>query len=149
MQFALLIYQDIERIVEGRSQSELAEIANEYAAITATPELSQNIPLGHSKDATTVRVQHGKTMTSEGTVAGPGATVASCYLFEAEDQGAAIDFAARFPAARLGGAIEVRPVGQYWQAVMLERLARVLRPPPVRPPRSSVKEMTGGTQIDS
>jgi hypothetical protein len=114
MQFVLLIYQDIERIVEGRSQSELAEIANEYAAITATPELSQNIPLGHSKDATTVRVQDGKTMTSEGTVAGPGATVASCYLFEAEDQGAAIDFAARIPAARLGGAIEVRPVGQYW-----------------------------------
>jgi hypothetical protein len=27
---------------------------------------------------------------------------------------AAIEFASRIPAARLGGAIEVRPVGQYW-----------------------------------
>ncbi len=114
MRFALLIYQDIERIVEGRSEPELAEIANEYAGIQATPGLSQNIPLGYPKNATTVRVQDGKTTTAEGTVAGPGATVASCYLFEAEDQGAAIEFAAKIPAARLGGAIEVRPVGQYW-----------------------------------
>jgi hypothetical protein len=117
MQFALLIYQDIERIVEGGSESELAEITDvleEYIALQSTPGLSRNIPLGHPKDATTVRVQDGTTMTAEGTFAGPGATVASCYLFEAEDQGDAIEFAAKIPAARLGGAIEVRPVGQYW-----------------------------------
>jgi hypothetical protein len=114
MQFALLIYQDLERIVEGRSESELAEIAKQYVELQATPGLSQNIPLGHPKDAATVRVQDGTTMTADGTVAGPGATVASCYLFDAEDQGAAIEFAAKIPAARLGGAIEVRPVGQYW-----------------------------------
>ena len=114
MQFALLIYQDVERIVEGRSQSELAEIANKYVAIQATPGLSQNIPLGYPKDATTVRVHDGKTITSEGTIAGPGATVASCYLFEADDKDRAIEFAAKIPAARLGGVIEVRPVGPYW-----------------------------------
>jgi hypothetical protein len=40
MQFALLIYQDIERIVEGGSESELAEITDvleEYIALQSTP----------------------------------------------------------------------------------------------------------------
>jgi len=33
---------------------------------------------------------------------------------EADDLDAAIELAARIPAARLGGAIEVRPVATYW-----------------------------------
>jgi hypothetical protein len=60
------------------------------------------------------RPVHGKTITSEGTLAGPSATAGSVYVFEADDMSAAIEFASRIPAARLGGAIEVRPVGQYW-----------------------------------
>jgi hypothetical protein len=32
------------------------------------------------------------------------------YLFEADDLDAAIDVAAKIPAARMGGAIEVRPL---------------------------------------
>jgi hypothetical protein len=47
-------------------------------------------------------------------VGGPDATVGSFYIFEADDKAAAIEFASRIPAARIGGAIEVRPVGQYW-----------------------------------
>ena len=70
--------------------------------------------LGSPKDATTVRVHDGATITSDGTVGGPDATVGSFYVFEAEDKAAAIEFASRIPAARIGGAIEVRPVGQYW-----------------------------------
>jgi len=33
---------------------------------------------------------------------------------EADDLDAAIELAGRIPAARLGGAVEVRPVGTYW-----------------------------------
>ena len=34
-------------------------------------------------------------------------------IFEADDLDAAIELAARIPAARLGGAIEVRPIVEY------------------------------------
>lgn len=114
MQFALLIYQNWKWIEEGTSETELAEVGKEYAEIAATPGLTSTLPLGFPKDATTVRVQDGKTMTSEGTVGGPSATAGSVYVFDADDKAAAIEFASRIPAARLGGAIEVRPVGQYW-----------------------------------
>jgi hypothetical protein len=35
-------------------------------------------------------------------------------MFEAENMEAAIALAARIPAARLGGAVEIRPVEKYW-----------------------------------
>jgi hypothetical protein len=114
MQFVLLIYQNWKWIEEGLSETELAEIGKEYRDVVATPGVTPGLPLGFPKDATTVRVQNGRTMASEGTVGGPSATVGSYYLFEADDKAAAIEFAARIPAARLGGAIEIRPVGQYW-----------------------------------
>jgi hypothetical protein len=114
MQFALLIYQNWTWIEEGIAESELAEVGKQYAAIAATPGLMSNLPLGRPKDAVTVRVQNGKTISAEGTVAGPGATAGSVYVFEADAMSAAIEFASRIPAARLGGAIEIRPVGQYW-----------------------------------
>jgi hypothetical protein len=61
-----------------------------------------------------VRVQDGKTITFDGTVAGIDATPGSCYVVEADDKDAVIAFAARIPATRIGGAVEVRPVGMYW-----------------------------------
>ena len=112
MQFVLLIHQPWKGI-EGLSETEIAELGKEYAEIATTPGLASTMPL-NPKDATTVRVQDGKTITSEGTVGGLDATVGSVYVFEAEDKDAAIEFAARIPAARIGGAIEVRPVGKYW-----------------------------------
>ena len=114
MQFALLIYQNWKWIEEGPSETEIAEIGKEYADLGATPGLTSTVPLGYRKEAMTVRVQDGRTITSEGTVGGPDATVGSVYVFEAENKDAAIEFAAKIPAARLGGAIEVRPVGIYW-----------------------------------
>jgi hypothetical protein len=119
MQFAVLIYQDwtwIDGLQEdsGLSETELAEIGKEYTELAATPGFQQNIPFGHPKDATTVRVQDGKAIAADGTVRGLSAAAGSVYVFEAEDKAAAIEFASRIPAARLGGAIEVRPIGQYW-----------------------------------
>lgn len=115
MQFALLIYQPWKRLEDGDfSESEMAELGKEYGEIATTPGLQSNTPFGPRKDATTVRVRDGKTITSEGTMGGIDATPGSVYIFEAEDKEAAIEFAARIPAARIGGAVEVRPVGIYW-----------------------------------
>jgi hypothetical protein len=114
MQFVLVIYQPWKRLEEGGFSETEAEILKEYDEIASTPGLKSNFPLGRRKDATTVRVQDGKTTTSDGTVGGIDATAGSFYVFEAEDKDAAIAFAARIPAARIGGAVEVRAVGRYW-----------------------------------
>jgi hypothetical protein len=44
--------------------------------------MKANYPLGYRKDATTVRVQDGQTITSDGTVGGIDATPGSFYVFE-------------------------------------------------------------------
>jgi len=40
--------------------------------------------------------------------------VAGFSVFEADDISSAIELAGRIPAARHGGAVEVRPVATYW-----------------------------------
>jgi hypothetical protein len=48
-----------------------------------------------------------------GRLDGNGA-VGGYFVLEADDLAAAIELASRIPAARHGGAIEVRPVATYW-----------------------------------
>ena len=60
--------------------------------------------------ATTVRVQDGRTLTTDGPFPETKEALGGYYLLEADDLDAAIELAARIPAARLGGAIEVRPL---------------------------------------
>jgi hypothetical protein len=60
--------------------------------------------------ATTVRVQDGKKMTTDGPFVETKEALGGYFFFEADDLDAAIDLAARVPAARMGGAVEVRPV---------------------------------------
>jgi hypothetical protein len=57
-------------------------------------------------------VRDGKTEVKNGTYLAEGA--AGCTMYEAESMDAAIALAARIPAARLGGAVEVRPAEKYW-----------------------------------
>ena len=64
--------------------------------------------------ATTVRVQYGRTLTTDGPYVETKEALDGYFLLEADDLDAAIEVASRVPAARLGGAIEVRPVERYW-----------------------------------
>ena len=59
-----------------------------------------------------MRVLDGKTQVKTGTYLPE--SVAGYTVFEAESMDAAIQLAARIPAARLGGAVEVRPAKKYW-----------------------------------
>jgi hypothetical protein len=63
--------------------------------------------------ATTVRVQDGKTLTTDGPFATVKEALGGYFTFEADDLDAAIELASRVPAARLGGAVEVRPLVEY------------------------------------
>jgi hypothetical protein len=60
--------------------------------------------------ATTVRVQDGKTLTTDGPFVAVKEALGGYLFFEAEDLDAAIELASRIPAARMGGAVEVRPL---------------------------------------
>ena len=63
--------------------------------------------------ATTVRVQDGKTLTTDGPFVDTKEALGGYFILEADDLDAAIEIASKVPAARLGGAIEVRPTEQW------------------------------------
>ncbi len=95
---------------EALSQEQKDAITGEYMAIAQAPGILGGHQLQPVETATTVRVQDGRTLTTDGPFAETKEVLGGYYLYEADDLDAAIDLAARIPAARMGGAIEVRPV---------------------------------------
>ena len=61
-------------------------------------------------DATTVRVRDGQTLVTDGPFADTKEIFAGFYLIEADDLDQATELAARIPAVRIGGSVEIRPV---------------------------------------
>jgi hypothetical protein len=94
------------------SKDEYKEVSAQYAAVNTTPKVKPGLPLGFPRDAVTVRVHDGETVTRPGPYMEH--SVGGYYEFEAETPEEAIRLAARIPAASQGGAVEVRPSQQYW-----------------------------------
>ena len=92
------------------SEEEQKAVYADYQAINQTAGVSPGVELAAPETATTVRVQDGKTLTTDGPFVELKEAVGGFLFFEADDLDAAIELASRIPAARLGGAIEVRPV---------------------------------------
>jgi hypothetical protein len=92
------------------SEDEQNAIHGEYMAINDATGVVGGHQLQPAATATTVRVQDGRVLTTDGPFAETKEELGGYYLFEADDLDAAIEVAARIPAARLGGAIEVRPL---------------------------------------
>jgi len=84
-----------------------------YQAINETPGVSPGHGLQPPDTATTVRVQGGRTITTDGPFVDTKEALNGYLVYEADDLDAAIELAARIPAARLGGAIEVRPIMEW------------------------------------
>jgi hypothetical protein len=95
---------------EALSEQQKSALTAEYMAIAQAPGMLGGHQLQGPETATTVRVQDGQTLTTDGPFAETKEAVGGYYLYEADDLDAAIELAARIPAARMGGAIEVRPV---------------------------------------
>jgi hypothetical protein len=116
--FVLLIYQGPTPPIPGTdrwkalSEAEQKSIYADYAAFGNTPGVSDGLPLGLPDAARTVQVRNGKTGVRNGTYLAEGA--AGYAVYEAESMEAAVDLATRIPAARLGGAVEIRPAEKYW-----------------------------------
>ena len=113
MQYVLLIYHGTS-LSTPRPEEEQKRIYAEWGEVNKTPGLTGGLPMGLPENATTVRVEDGKTLTTDGPFADTKEAVGGMFTLEADDLDAAIVVASRVPAARLGGAIEIRPVVTYW-----------------------------------
>jgi hypothetical protein len=111
MQYLLQIYSSTAMSAfEELPEEERSAILSEYMALNQAPGVVGGAQLQPPETATTVRVRDGRTLTTDGPFAETKEAFGGYYLFEADDLDAAIELASRIPAARLGGAIEVRPL---------------------------------------
>jgi hypothetical protein len=116
MKYMLLIHQgttptpDSPEAWENLSEDERNSIYQEYQAINDTPGVTTGLRLSPPENATTVRVEDGRTLTTDGPFVEVKEAIGGFFVFEADDLDAAIELASRVPAARRGGAVEVRPV---------------------------------------
>jgi hypothetical protein len=92
------------------SADEQQAIVEEYLAIRQSPGVVGGDQLQPVETATTVRVRDGDVLLTDGPFVDAKEHLGGYYLVEADDLDAALEIAARIPAARMGGAVEVRPV---------------------------------------
>jgi hypothetical protein len=95
---------------ESLSDEEKGKVYAAYKALNETPGLTPGVQMQPPETATTVRVQEGKTLTTDGPFVEIKEAIGGYCFFETDDLDAAIDLASRIPAAQMGGAIEVRPI---------------------------------------
>ena len=116
MQYMLLIHQGTTPTPldpdawATLSPEQQQEIYAAYREVNETPGVTPGQGLQAPETATTVRVQDGRALTTDGPFVDIKEALNGYLVYEAEDLDAAIALAARIPAARLGGAVEVRPV---------------------------------------
>jgi len=117
MKFVLMVYQGSTPLPgsdawQAMSEAEQKQVYLDYAELNRTTGIAPGLPLGLPEAARTVQVRDGKTLVKNGTYQAEG--VGGFSVYEAESMEAAIALAARIPAARLGGAVEIRPAEKYW-----------------------------------
>lgn len=115
MKYMLLIHQGATPLPgseewESLSEDEQKAVYGAYRTINETPGVSPGVRMQPPETATTVRVEDGKTLTTDGPFVETKEVLGGYLFFEANDLDAAIELASLVPAARMGGAVEVRPV---------------------------------------
>jgi hypothetical protein len=111
MQYLIQIYTgESMEAWERLAEPEKGAVTEEYMAIMQVPGISGGAQLEPPDTATTVRIDDGRTLTTDGPFAATKEALGGYYLYDAEDLDAAIELAGRIPAARMGGAVEVRPL---------------------------------------
>ena len=115
MKYMLLIHQGTTPLPgtpewEGLSDEQKGAVYAGYQAVNETPGMTPGVQMASPDTATTVRVQDGRTLTTDGPFVDIKEAIGGYCFLEADDLDAAIELASRVPAARMGGAIEVRPL---------------------------------------
>ncbi len=109
MKYAMLIYPK-PGSHDGLGEEEATALTAEYLALRADSRCVGGAHLQPGDMATTVRHGGGENLITDGPYADAKEVLGGYYVFEASDLDAALEFAQRIPAVRLGGAVEVRPL---------------------------------------
>jgi hypothetical protein len=119
MKYMLMIHQgdtptpDDQEAWSKLSDEEQKGVFAAYAEVNQTPGVTPaDVRLAPPQTATTVRVEDEKTLTTDGPFVSVKEALGGWLIYEADDLDAAIELASRIPAARMGGAIEIRPVAE-------------------------------------
>lgn len=117
MQYLMLINLGPKaRDYRNLSADEQRELAAGFQALNQTPGVTPGLGLQPPAAATTVRVQDGTAVRSEGPFVDAAQALDGYFILEAGDLDAAIDVASSVPATKLGGAVEIRPVTDWAQS---------------------------------
>jgi hypothetical protein len=109
MKYMLLIHHgplEWDRLTEDEQK----RVSADYQTVSATQGVTPGAWMEPPELATTVRVDGAKTLTTDGPFVAVKEALGGYLFYEADDLDAAIELASRIPAARLGGAVEVRPL---------------------------------------
>jgi hypothetical protein len=114
MQYLLQIFMDSDPSGwMALSEAEQQAVTHEYLALRNEPGFVAGAQLHPADTATTVRVENGSTLTTDGPFPESREVLGGYYIFDVPDLDAALGLAARIPAARSGGAIEVRALVEH------------------------------------
>jgi hypothetical protein len=119
MKYMLLIHQGSTPLPgspewDNLSADEQGAVYGDYKAINETPGVTAaDVQMQPPETATTVRVNDGRTLTTDGPFVELKEALGGYLFYEADDLDAAIELASRIPAARMGGAIEIRPLVEW------------------------------------
>ena len=120
MKYMLLIHQGTTPTPPSPEWDALPEddknaVYASYKAINENPAVTSGEQMQGPETATTVRVENGRTLTTDGPFVELKEAIGGYLFLEADDLDAAIELAAQIPAARMGGGIEIRPLTTGWQ----------------------------------
>jgi hypothetical protein len=113
MRYIMLIYS---REDDAVTSAELSAVASQHRAVMTEARrmgvFRAADPLESSATATTLRVDNGKVMITDGPFAETKEQLAGYYILDCQDLDEALAWAAKIPTACCGanGCIEVRPI---------------------------------------
>jgi hypothetical protein len=109
MKFLLMIHGD-ETGWDALSEGQQEARREQYGAVARRGEVLRAAELGPTSSATTVRVQDGSTLVTDGPYAETREALGGVFLVEAASFDDALELAQALPAPQGRGGIEVRPV---------------------------------------
>ncbi|WP_232660756.1 YciI family protein [Pseudonocardia sp. TRM90224] len=109
MRYALLI-NERPGAYDGFDAERRESISAEYTAIRNDERVYNGERLQPAATATTVRASGEELLLTDGPFADTKEVFGGFFLIEAPDLDGALELAARIPAVRLGGSVEIRPL---------------------------------------